>query len=199
MPHRRSLGRGRGISQSQRRKKTWIAVKNVVDVSRTPGFLTSFAIEVVTPVGLTGSSTVEVLAAMTGDGTAGSPFISTLPEESTILRIRGSVLFPKNVIDASGTLIEAEFAIGFGVKAISDNLIPSFPAPVTDVDWDGWMFRRESAVSPVDSEGTVIDVKSMRKIKSGDAFFVAVEGVSGTAASTTGVFVMDLRLLLLLP
>jgi len=63
------------------------------------------------------------------------------------------------------------------------------------------MFRRQSSVSPLDSEGTNVDVKSMRKIQDGEAFFVSTEVVRGQAvvSEVFHTWIYDLRLLVLLP
>jgi len=197
MAHRRSF-RGRGISQTQRRKKTWFQLKEFVDASAIPGFVTNFDLSVAAS-GQPGVGTRTGVVFVSGDGTAGAPLKSTLPEESTILRIRGSLLFPKNVAGATATSIDN--SIGFGVIAISDLLTSSFPGPISDADWDGWMFKRGSAVTPVDSAGTILDVKSMRKLESGNAFFIMGETVPGNGSTVTGQFTwqFDVRLLMLLP
>ncbi len=199
MAHRRGSFRSRGISDSQRRKKTWGQVKILVDGAETPGFVTSIGLQVGTG-SVAGRGFRDGFFLLSGDGTGASPFSSTIPEESTILRIRGSVSFPKYTALATGTS-NVDTAIGFGVAGISDNISTSYPAPITDADWDGWMFRRASSVSPVDSEGTVVDVKAMRKVKSGDMFFVMVEAVQGLNNVTPATFdwQVDLRILILLP
>jgi len=62
------------------------------------------------------------------------------------------------------------------------------------------MFLRQSAVSPVDSEGTMMDVKAMRKIETGDSLFFAAQSVAGSATGAPlATFVFDARLLMLLP
>jgi len=193
MARRRSFSRG--ISDSQRRKKTWVAMKESKSSNNSPGFVTSLPIEVTTPA-LTGAGSRTVLAAQTGDGTGGDPFHSTLPEESTILRIRGSMLFPKTEFS---TIVTTQFNIGFGVKPITGNLSSHFPGPITDSDWDGWMFMRQSGLPPLEAASTIIDIKSMRKLQTGDVFFISAEGVAGAAATATGLWILDLRLLLLLP
>ncbi len=192
--------RGRGISQSQRRKKSWFQIKEVIASSATPGFMTVINLTNDLSLVATGESARAGFTLADGDGTAGAPFTSSVPEESTILRIRGSLLFPKNVRVGSGAIAgDLSNSIGFGVSSINDLQASSFPGPTSDPDWDGWMFLRSSAVSPVDSMGTVIDVKAMRKIKSGDVFFVMAESTSAGGSPANQSWIMDLRLLLLLP
>ena len=200
MAHRRSF-RGRGISESQRRKKVWFAVKDATGTgtASNSAFLTS--ISLVTPaMGASVGSTGTILAGLIEDLVTGvGDEKSTLPEECTILRARGSLVFPKNEVDAGG-LVTSQYAFGFGVSDIRSISKGEAPAPIVDVDWDGWMFLRQSGVGPVDSEGTIVDVKAMRKIKTGDALFFSAQAVSGDSTiSPAGQFLFDMRLLILLP
>jgi len=206
MAVRRSFARGRGISESQRRKKTWISVKVPTAATGldTAQFQTAAFLEVPatsTPIGSTQKAGLALIEDPGGSATVGAEQ-STLPEESTILRARGSLLFPKNTAlegTASSTLTD-QYAFGFGVTDIRGAVQGTFPGPILDADWDGWMFLRQSAVAPVDSDGTMVDVKAMRKLKGGDCLFFAVESVSGDGVSTpAGVFIFDMRLLILLP
>jgi len=200
MSHSRRGFRGRGISDSQRRKKSWVQLVELVDLAEVPGFVTSIGL-FLTDSGVPGRGVQSGVIGISGDGTAGAPFRSVLPPESTILRIRGSILFPKYLAAGGAAAANVDVAVGFGVTGISDLTSESYPGPISEADWDGWMFRRQSAVSPVDSEGTTVDVKAMRKIKSGDAFFVMMESVVGEGGTSTAVqtWAFDLRLLLLLP
>jgi len=199
MPRGSSRFRGRGISQAQRRKKTWVGMKELAAAgAASPGFLTSFHLEpITTAVG--GDGGRDGFIAMTGDGSGTDPFLGTLPAESTILRIRGSLLFPKNEFMVEPQGLTKQFSFGIGVTGISDNVVSSYPAPISDVDWDGWMFLRGSAVAPVDSVGSVIDIKAMRKVNDGEALFAMAEVVTNTNGISTGSFLFDIRVLLLLP
>jgi len=191
--------RGRGVSDSQRRKKTWNQIKELsaVGSGQAPGFHTNFELSV-TPGAVTGIGVRDGFILATGVGTGVSPIVSSLPEECTILRIRGSLVFPKYIVGAGAGAVDCSF--GMGVSGISDLDSNSYPAPISDADWDGWMFKRAGAVSPVDPTGAIVDVKAMRKIKSGDAFFVQVEAVPESTTSTAALFwQFDLRLLVLLP
>ncbi len=192
------------ISESQRRKKAWIAVKsptNAGDSAALALFTTSINISTASTSASIGSFTSNLLGAVDAGGTSQGDERSTLPEESTILRARGSLLFPKNLAQSGNDgAVQDNYAFGFGVTDIRSIVNGVAPLPITDVDWDGWMFLRQSAVTPVDSEGTVVDVKAMRKIKTGDAFFVSVQSLNGLTVVTTGQdWTFDLRLLMLLP
>ncbi len=201
MAHRRST-RGRGISDAQRRKKTWAAVKVVANGAGTagdPDFLTAFVLE--TPAaGSAGESQSDVLALIDSGSSLGTgDELSTLPEESTILRMRGSLVFPKtDGTPTAGLGVTTQFALGIGVASIRAIVGGSSPLPISDADWDGWMFLRQSAVAPLDSVGTIVDVKSMRKLRGGDALFIAAETIN-QATGVSGQWTMDLRLLILLP
>lgn len=193
--------RGRGISESQRRKKTWITVKTPVAAAAGNSlFLTVINMFTTDTAASAGAFTEQVIA-LIDDPIAGvGDESSSLPEECTILRARGSLNFPKNEIFAGQLTVDTNHVFGIGVTDIRSLVSGSAPLPVTDSDWDGWMFLRQSSVSPVDSEGTIVDIKSMRKIKNGDALFMAVQTVAGSAAvATGGNWTFDLRLLVLLP
>jgi len=196
MAHRASFRRS-GVSQTQKRKKTWIAIKQLIAAGVNPGILTSIELSTTSP-GILGQATREVFLVAGGDQTGGNPLTSTLPEESTILRMRGSLLFPKTTI--TGGLIDTQFAFGIGVTGLSSaTSAGSYPGPITDSDWDGWMFLRQSTLPPVEANSGIVDVKAMRKINSGEALFMSVEAVDGGATQDTGNWVFDLRVLLLLP
>ena len=202
MPQRSSRFRGRGISQAQRRKKTWLQVSALVGAGQSSGLGGSLQFEVTTPTQI-GSANRDGFIAMSGDGTGDSSFEGSIPSESTILRIRGSLAFPANLPRTIGNLEvgDNQFNFGIGVSSISDNQATSYPAPISDSDWDGWMFLRQSAVADITYPGSVVDVKAMRKINDGEALFIMAEGLTGSSAGTSvdAEWLFDLRVLLLLP
>ncbi len=206
MAHRASFRRS-GISQSQRRKKTWGSLK--IETTASPSttnaaFTTSIKLRSNIVIGAStaaGNMRKGYLGLVSEGVSAGvGDELSTLPEECTILRARGSLLFPKTEV-GTGTEVDTQQVFGFGVTDIRSIVNAAAPHPGLDPDWDGWMFLRQSAVAPVDSVGSIVDVKAMRKIQTGDAFFVAVTsmniGASGAVAAADWIF--DLRLLILLP
>ncbi len=201
MAHRRGSFRGRGISESQRRKKTWISVKTATGGSGSlaSAFTTANIMETPVTTASAGSFGTDIFALVSDPVVEQGEEASTLPEECTILRARGSLLFPKNLA-AAGPIIEDNYSWGFGVTDIRSIQGFSAPGAIIDADWDGWMFLRQSGVSPVDSMGTMVDVKAMRKIKNGDALFFSAQAVNGGSTITpAGQFLFDLRLLILLP
>jgi len=107
MAHRRGSFRRSGISQAQRRKKTWISVKQSsgLATSGEANFRTSIQMNL-PATGASQDATTKVSLALVSDFPGTTPGTqgleeSTLPEESTILRVRGSLLFPKNEIQVS--------------------------------------------------------------------------------------------------
>ena len=165
MAHRRSF-RGR-VSESQRRKKLWgpfVAFPRASNGSGTQQTFMSPSIQL-SYAGGTGSKIFS--------DSSGSVFqagVSGIDPESTLLRIRGSLQLPKNefeaeAVDAGTTTI----AFGIGVLESGAALLGAFPNPATTEgsDWDGWMFYRSQNSGTVDSAGSIVDVKAMRKIQSG--------------------------------
>jgi len=203
MAHRRGGFRGRGISDSQRRKKAWFQL--VTATGATGAGLSAISSAIATNLGATagvlGGTNKSVFAAVSlGALTASGDELSTLPEESTILRIRGSLLFPKNVVGSGVDVVADNYSFGFGVTDIRSIVNATVPGPILDASWDGWMFLRQSGLPPVEANSGIVDVKAMRKLKTGDAFFVAMESVSGDTTITPAFdFLYDLRLLILLP
>jgi len=196
MAHRRSFGRGRGISQSQRRKKTWIPF-----VAPATGDGLSFGDD-----GLI-LSFVAASQSITSPGGQTVGFFSIsdeIPEESTILRIRGSLELPKNVAGAGSNV----HAVGIGVMertAAESGVVPN-PASPAGAAWDGWMFYRSTMLPPVEAESSLFDVKSMRKVQGGYAViivagtFLSVEPAQSVGQNLAAIDAkMVARALILLP
>jgi len=189
MVHRRSFRGGRGVSESQRRKKAWFGM-NV-----SPGQGNDLSGGGLTPPDLVGA----------GESSKSLVFLSSGNEalaESTLLRIRGSLDFPGNTISPSNASNEI-FCFGIGV--VSDTAATfetGIPNPATGVgyDWDGWMFLRSSSLKPADANATLVDVKSMRKWRSGESIvFVAGMATNNVAGMLGQQFQFNLRGLFLLP
>jgi len=190
MAHRRGSSRGRGgISESQRRKKSWFNLDN------TFGATEDVAVTQLLPPGLVAAGdTISLLTFPTS--------INQAFAESTILRIRGHLEVPKSTGD-TGVAFQTAFAFGIGVVSeVAANSVVGVPSPATIAgqDWDGWMFLRSSSQSPLDSVGTAVDVKSMRKWRSGESIvLVAGFATAKAAGDTTQAFNLSLRGLFLLP
>jgi len=209
MAHRRGSFR-RGISQSQRRKKAWSALAGPAigqDLSGQGSFTNTFNYQIAA-----GSTDAFGLGddalAFTVDAGTGA---SDIPQESTILRIRGSLILNKNVTDVGNTPPIADqgidtFAFGIGVMETGATQLGAFPNPATPdgSDWDGWMFYRSINSSIVDANASVIDVKAMRKVESGMTLIMVAGVQSSMYDNTVGTLAalsaaLTARLLLLLP
>jgi len=188
MAHRnRGFGGRGGISESQRRKKSWRSMPG----SGTAGEEgNSFFLQTASIGGPGGHTTTLFF------GTTFNPEIA----EATILRIRGTIDVQKSSILAAGADI---YALGICVASEhSAGVIDGVPNPASaeGADWDGWMFLRSAAQIALDITGTVVDVKAMRKIKSGDALcIVAGFATSQPTGGPIGTFTGSLRGLFLLP
>jgi len=129
-----------------------------------------------------------------------------LGDGDTLVRVRGSleaVIQSSNVAGsgfhcAIGIGIVNEMAFTVGATAVME--------PITDADWDGWLYHRffdlhvgdqtagDIQERPVQFE---VDSKAMRKLKQDDVVFAIVEVVE-TGIAEIDVF-FDSRILLALP
>jgi len=201
MSHPRSF-RGRGISDSQRRKKAWISVTGpaIADSGssgigeQTPNM--NLPLPAATATGPSFSDSV---------GLVSDPILDKIPAESTILRMRGSVNLPKNsIVDTDDVY---SFAIGIGVMEAGAAALGAFPNPATPEGgaWDGWMFFRSQQQGAADANAGIVDIKSMRKVQSGSAMilvfgrFIASDDGSIPANILAEVASINLRALILLP
>ena len=176
---------GRGISETQRRKKAWI------DMNTQPA----------TGNDISGSNLFPPTLVAAGDSLSLIQFPSQAGfQESTILRIRGSLMVPKSSYADSSNADAFAFGIGVVSDQAAENLAVPNPATATGYDWDGWLFLRQSPSAAVDVTGTIVDVKAMRKWKSGDSIvFVAGMATSSVGGLTGIAFEFTLRGLFLLP
>jgi len=103
--------------------------------------------------------------------------------ESTILRIRGTLNIPKSTYSNTTNLntINA-FGIGVVSDAAAEALAVPNPATATGYDWDGWLFLRQASTEPLTPDGEIVDIKAMRKWKSGDSIII----VAGFSTSLVG-------------
>jgi len=187
MAHRRGTSfRGRGISEAQRRKKSWFAFNtdpgaDLFKISLTPPDLVAQG---------------ESVAVAFADGVGFSPSVI----ESTVLRIRGMVDIPKSTVASGGLSIVFAFGIGFVTNEAAAALAVPNPATATGADWDGWMFLRTSTQIALDITGTMLDVKAMRKWKSGTSLVLVAGLATDLSGGAGGMdFSIQARALLLLP
>jgi len=177
----------KGISQTQRRKKAWIDM-NVAAASGSDISGGSLQPAVIP------SASEESVAILQFPSQAG--FI-----ESTLLRIRGTIDVPKSLYSIAGGEQDVQ---AFGIGIVSDQAAEALavpnPATASGYDWDGWMFLRQSSQVAVSVDGTIMDVKSMRKWQSGDSIvFVAGAASSSVGGFTPSPISFSLRGLFLLP
>ncbi len=172
MAHRRGSFRGRAATP--RRKKTWVQALLPAGV----GVLEQPWIQVpdITP-------TAEGFFRVVDLFPPGAANENKIPTESTVLRIRGQVTVPKS---AAAALFTAQ-AWGVCVLDLPTDPLTSddIPGPLSAPEWDGWMFiRGPSDQVAVDVQGTMYDVKAMRKVEGGKRLaFVSelyADAVSGT-------------------
>jgi len=186
MPNRSFRGRGRvGISESQRRKKTWVGFGIAGNV------INGFELKPASLVAAGGSIS---LVSFSAKG-------SFSLEESTLMRIRGSVQVPKSTPGPnSGTNDVSAFGIAMVTDdAASVGAVPN-PATVLGADWDGWLFYRSNVSGVLDANGTIFDAKAMRKFTGGQSLvFVAGLASDFVSGVTAGITLVSCRGLFLLP
>ncbi len=109
----------------------------------------------------------------------------------TIVRIRGYLSLYISVSSTALDGFHGAFGIGKVTTAAFTAGVASIPTPLTENDWDGWMYHQFfdcTAVMPVAVASTSksvpsgpgaiyneIDTKSMRKADQEDTFFCAIE------------------------
>jgi len=185
MARQRSFrGRSVGISQSQRRKKSWNSFGTGGNIAA--------GVNLSIPAPGAGPSSALAVSGITSVN-AGR-FV-----EGTIIRIRGSIELPK-----SSTLVADNTVIAFGIGFVTDEAfaaaaVPN-PALAEGADWDGWMFYRSILQGSLDANAGVFDVKSMRKWNDGMTFaLIAGEATdTGTGVGQSQVQIIA-RSLILLP
>jgi len=181
MAHRRGAFRGRGISQSQRRKKSW---QNLAAIAADANSSASFPNNTVNfdlAAGVPGILSVEEssLAVVYDPETTGAG----LQAESTIIRIRGTLELEKNSVVTPSIITRA---FGIGVMETQAALVGAFPNPASVLGalWDGWMFYRTIGQGALDANAGIVDVKSMRKLQSGQSL-ILVMGAQVTTVDDT--------------
>ena len=140
-----------------------------------------------------------------GSGFLGSG-VSMVLEGLTIVRIRGELLVTLDSVSGAGSSLTGAFGIGLATAEAFAAGIASVPTPVSDDDWNGWMWHQHFAVRS--AAGTLlgliaegaryqIDSKAMRKTKDSDVLFAAFEATEVVEAAVN--VYLDSRMLVLLP
>jgi len=201
MAHARRSFRGRGISDSQRRKKSWVQITgplvNINGVAADPDIQTpNLVLDLPQTLATTNPEGQSI-------GLFSDPTLDKVPPESTILRVRGSLNLPKNTVES---IENHNFAFGIGVMEATAAALGAFPNPATPEGgaWDGWMFYRSQQQGALDANAGIFDVKSMRKVQSGSSIVVVFGEYWGTtdlslASADGGQATFNMRALILLP
>ena len=127
-----------------------------------------------------------------------------LEDGLTIIRIRGVLTAYLNSVAATTDFME----VGVGIANFSENAfgtgIGALELPITDADWDGWMwhhFFTLGGFTGTGSSGAItlpIDAKAMRKIREGDTIAGVLEVGQESGTVSMQAF-LDTRILDKLP
>ena len=169
MAHRRGSFRGRGISDSQRRKKLWSAFQGpAVNESSLGDPTITLNFELAAGPVLTSPQSQSFAHVFVAANDAGA-----IDPESTLMCLRGSLQLQKNAVGVGNI---QTFAFGIGVLEAGAALLGAFPNPATPegANWDGWMFYRSQAQGALDANAGQVDAKAMRKIQSGYALIMVM-------------------------
>ena len=143
--------------------------------------------------------------------TTGQSFLGlvavSLQDGLTVARIRGLLSFVQTVTTAAGDGFVGAVGIGITTNDATAIGATAVPGPITEMDWDGWLWHqffdtRENvasgaAVDGISSLQYAIDSKAMRKLDENMAIFAMIERTEvGTASMSV---LLDSRMLLFLP
>ena len=128
---------------------------------------------------------------------------------NTIVRLRGSaLLYLTSVAAALNGFTRVALGIGIVSTAAATVGITAVPTPLTEINWEGWMFHWTGSLINIDNTiddsiggGVVripIDSKAMRKINDDETLFGVVE-VSGEVGTAVMGFNGSTRMLVKLP
>ena len=128
----------------------------------------------------------------------------------TTVRIRGQFTLHLDVVTTIG---DGFAGVGLGICNVSENAfgagVASVPHPLTDIQWDGWMWHQllgefdgssttEVGRNPMEAVRMEIDTKAMRKTRAGDLLIGVIELGTEVGAATLA-FTSRTRVLDLLP
>ena len=129
-------------------------------------------------------------------------------ERATLVRLRGDAYVQLLLAAASGDHMSGALGIGIVNDQAFATGISAMPAPITEQDWDGWIWWKAFAVMVVTDTEAVdsalnswhfpIDTKAMRKMQAGDTLFISAQASVEGGTVSTKIFV-DTRALLKLP
>ena len=144
-----------------------------------------------------GTSVLVITASQSSILGAGSqPLVDGL----TMVRLRGELLLRLSLASAVTGGFTGAFGVGLSTVAAFAIGVTALQTPLTDEDWDGWLYHRYFALGPggvIDNSAAAdadqvnatsaalrleVDSKAMRKIPEGTNIFAAIEVVEfGTA------------------
>jgi len=136
-------------------------------------------------------------SAVVAYSTTSSALQSTIPGDavagSTILRIRGDYTFNLLTSSVAGDGFFGAFGIAVVTLASVNAGIAAVPTPLTEDNWDGWMFHKyfhalRGQATAAEGSAAIhfeIDTKAMRKITDNDMVLAAITEVieQGTATA----------------
>ncbi len=99
----------------------------------------------------------------------------------TIIRLRGFTELQLTSVGSPGDGFSGALGIGIVTEAAFDIGISAMPTPVTEVEWEGWMYHQWFSLHASDTALDVpplsfqIDSKAMRKFGSDMTIFAAIE------------------------
>ena len=118
-----------------------------------------------------------------------------LVDDITLMRTRGNAhVFLNGAATGAGAGYHGALGIGIVTAEAFAIGMTAMPVPITNLDWDGWLFHTffdvhvnssmpaDPITSPAASVRLDVDSKAMRKLTSGDTIYAAVQvEESGTA------------------
>ena len=131
-----------------------------------------------------------------------------LSDGHTLARLRGRFAAFLPVASAAGDGFQGAFAIGIATQSATAAGIGSVPTPITEQEWDGWLYHQYFGIHAGDrtagdsnwvsaSIDIEVDSKAMRKLSENSSIYAALEVVEVGTAEIDSFF--DSRILLLLP
>ena len=150
-----------------------------------------------------GGNTVTALSG-TGQTILGAGVVMVSEEKSTIVRVRGSLQAYLKTTAAA----DDGFHCAVGLALVTDEAFAvgatAVPGPISEIDWDGWMYHRIFDVHATGGTASdtiglsvaqfEVDSKAMRKWDEGNTLMAVVEVVEGTTATMSVWF--DTRILI---
>jgi len=138
----------------------------------------------------------------TGSSFLGSVVVLALEEKATLVRTRGELDVYLRTSDGVASGLQGAIGVAKATTAAVAAGIASVPTPITEADWDGWLFWHPISVHTMDgdtgagppmSQRLEVDSKAMRKWTQEETMYAAIEVVE-IGAVTADVF-FDSRML----